>query len=177
MTEARHDLGRISTLRANAIGEPGSRQFRLTAASGHGSAILWMEKEQLFEMGVAIKRIIAIVEQRGRGRRMVAEPVEEPGELREESGPSLEFQVSSLAISYDEIASLYVITAHDTEGGDERPALVSLRAAQREMDALAEEAFAVCAAGRPRCVLCGGPLVPEPHLCPRHNGHVVARES
>jgi len=29
----------------------------------------------------------------------------------------------------------------------------------------------VVAAGRPPCPLCGNPLDPEGHVCPRQNGH------
>ena len=42
--------------------------------------------------------------------------------------------------------------------------------------ALAARAFVgralrVLAAGRPPCPLCGQPLDPQGHLCPRRNGH------
>ncbi|HAI99827.1 MAG TPA: DUF3090 domain-containing protein, partial [Dehalococcoidia bacterium] len=30
-----------------------------------------------------------------------------------------------------------------------------------------------CAAGRPRCFLCGLPINPDGHVCPRANGHTV----
>ena len=39
--------------------------------------------------------------------------------------------------------------------------------------AFAEEALRVCAAGRPLCPLCGGPMDPNGHPCPRTNGHAV----
>ena len=34
-----------------------------------------------------------------------------------------------------------------------------------------ERARRVVAAGRPPCPLCGQPLDPKGHLCPRHNGY------
>jgi uncharacterized repeat protein (TIGR03847 family) len=34
-----------------------------------------------------------------------------------------------------------------------------------------ERARRVVAAGRPACPLCGQPLDPAGHLCPRHNGY------
>jgi uncharacterized repeat protein (TIGR03847 family) len=34
-----------------------------------------------------------------------------------------------------------------------------------------ERARRVVAAGRPPCPLCGQPLDPAGHLCPRHNGY------
>ena len=37
--------------------------------------------------------------------------------------------------------------------------------------AFARQALTVVAAGRPPCPLCGNPLDPEGHVCPRANGH------
>jgi hypothetical protein len=31
----------------------------------------------------------------------------------------------------------------------------------------------ICASGRPPCFLCGLPINPEGHVCPRANGHAV----
>jgi uncharacterized repeat protein (TIGR03847 family) len=39
------------------------------------------------------------------------------------------------------------------------------------MRALARHAAAIVAAGRPICVLCGRPIDPEGHFCPKRNGH------
>jgi uncharacterized repeat protein (TIGR03847 family) len=36
-----------------------------------------------------------------------------------------------------------------------------------------ERAVRVVASGRPPCPLCGQPLDPTGHLCPRRNGHYV----
>jgi uncharacterized repeat protein (TIGR03847 family) len=44
-------------------------------------------------------------------------------------------------------------------------------ATREQMLSLARHGAAVCAAGRPRCPLCGNPLGPEPHRCPALNGH------
>ena len=37
----------------------------------------------------------------------------------------------------------------------------------------AEEALRICSAGRPLCFLCGQPINPDGHACPRSNGHTV----
>ncbi|MFC1935279.1 DUF3090 family protein [Chloroflexota bacterium] len=172
MTEARNELGRVSSLKADAVGQPGLRRFHLLAESRNGgSAVLWMEKEQLLNLGVDLKRVIDTVEeQSGRhGARRV--PAEEPGESQAPIGQPVEFQVGRLAIGYDERTALYVIAAHADEDPENAMAMVSLTATQQEMDVLADQAFEVCAAGRSLCPLCGAPIGPEQHICPRHNGH------
>ncbi|MFH1140435.1 MAG: DUF3090 family protein [Chloroflexota bacterium] len=172
MTEAQHELGRVSSLKAEAVGQPGSRRFRLAvAARSGGSAVLWLGKEQLFNLGVAIKRIIATVEERRRGRARRSAPPESLGDPSSGGGSSVEFQVGRMAIGYDEGAALYIIAGYDTESEEDAIPAVSLVATRDQMDSLADEAFAVCAAGRPHCPLCGAPMGPDPHVCPRHNGH------
>ena len=172
MTEARNELGRVSSLRADAVGQPGLRRFRLLAESSNGgSAVLWMEKEQLFNLGVVLKSVIATVEGQSRRHGAGHVPPEEPGEPWAPIGQPVEFQVGRLAVGYDERTVLYMIAAYTDEDPEDATPMVSLTATQQEMDTLADQAFEVCAAGRPLCPLCGVPVGPEGHVCPRHNGH------
>jgi len=171
MTEANNELGRVSSLRADAVGQPGLRRFRLLAEfKNGGSAVLWMEKEQLFNLGVALKRIIATVEEEttrhGAGHTLVEE-----SNPQAHIGQALEFEVGRLAVGYDERTASYIIVAHAVEDPEEIAATASLVATHQEMNVLADQAFEVCAAGRPRCLLCGAPVGPERHVCPRDNGH------
>ena len=173
MTEASNELGRVSNLRANAVGEPGSRRFCLLVESMSGlSSVLWLEKEQLFNLGIALKNIIATVDEgkaNEAGERIVDD---EPGGSEASADQAVEFQVSQLAVGYNEGNGLYIIAAHaEDESEDSTIAVASFLATQQQVDALADEAFEVCAAGRPRCPLCSGPMGPEPHVCPKHNGH------
>jgi uncharacterized repeat protein (TIGR03847 family) len=48
---------------------------------------------------------------------------------------------------------------------------VRLWATREQMLSFARHGAAVCAAGRPRCRLCGNPIEPEGHVCPALNGH------
>jgi len=174
MTEAKNELGRVSSLKADAVGQPGSRRFRLLVESRNGgSAVLWMEKEQLFNLGVAMKRVIATLGEQGERQGPGDLKAEEPSEPQAPIGLPLEFQVGRLAVGYDGRTGFYVIAAHTDEDPEDAAAMVSFMATQGEIDALADQAFEVCAAGRPLCPLCGAPLDPEGHVCPKHNGHRV----
>ena len=48
MPSPEYQFTEINRLEPESIGEPGKRTFRLLADSGTSSAILWLEKEQLF---------------------------------------------------------------------------------------------------------------------------------
>ena len=52
------------------------------------------------------------------------------------------------------------------------PDLVRVRLTPTRARAFAERALRTIAAGRPPCPLCGQPLDPTGHLCPRRNGYV-----
>ncbi len=52
------------------------------------------------------------------------------------------------------------------------PDLVRVRLTPTRARAFAERALRTVAAGRPPCPLCGQPLDPAGHLCPRRNGYV-----
>lgn len=57
--------------------------------------------------------------------------------------------------------------------GTARPEARRVRvwASREQMLSFARHGAAVCAAGRPRCRLCGNPIDPEGHVCPALNGH------
>ena len=66
--EAQYVFGPATRLQAQAIGEPGHRTFRLLIESDDGrAAALWVEKEQLQALGLAIEQLLA--EFQGRGQR------------------------------------------------------------------------------------------------------------
>ena len=177
MAGANYEFGRVASLKADAVGEPGSRRFRLLARSRAGHlATLWMEKENLFSLGVAVKRIIAAVEQSGQAATSGRGQVEGQAEPPSGPGGAVEFQVGNLAVGYDRRTSLFTIVADEQqqEGSERQASSVTLHATLQEIGALADEAFRVCAAGRPTCRLCGSPLEPGGHICPALNGHATA---
>ena len=175
MTQAHNEFGRVASLRADAIGEAGQRAFRLSVEAADGrSAVLWLEKEQLFNLALAFKRLIVTVGDREGEPEEPIEGIAEIGERLTTSGPQLDLDLRQgrLAVGYDERQALYVVTASEGETAeDDVRSDVSLMADQATVDTLADEAFRVCAASRPLCPLCSAPMAPERHVCPRHNGH------
>ncbi len=178
MTEARNNFGRIASLSADAVGEPGQRRFRLQVEATTGrTATLWLEKEQLFDLAVELKRLIASAEETEGSTGRHGEEVAGEEDPEPDPGLYLDFRVSRLALGYDQRRRLYVITAQDAESPEDAQLPdISLLADRAQLDALADTAFRVCAAGRPLCPLCSAPLGEEPHVCPKQNGHVGALE-
>lgn len=155
---AQHDIGLCVSLDAESVGEPGARFFRLYASAEYGSAMLWLEKEELRELAHTIKRML----RSSVNRVPIAPPLSADDALSD-----FDFKVSSLALGHDRESGRYMLLAQVSE--KEGDAIVMW--VERDlMDRMADQVFEVVDAGRPRCVLCGAALNEgKAHACPRNN--------
>ena len=164
---AKYNLGIAQSIIAESIGEPGNRLFRLLVSSTYGMACLWMEKEQLLQLGLAIKRLI------GNSEDGPTEALERLHEANPDQVLDLDFQISKLAIFADESnPRTFILIAFDPEAFDHSGPTMEVSATYDQIGDLANQAIEVCAAGRPLCPLCGASLDSGGHKCPRSNGHV-----
>ena len=164
--QAHHRFGTISSIRAEAIGEPGDRTFRLLLHAGAAIANLWLEKEQLYQLAVYIQEVCATLSPKN--PQEVQESPEEPwpGDATE-----VEFKVGKLALAHDPATNAFLVLVHNTEAEEGAPADLSFWITLDKAQEVSQDALKVCAAGRPRCFLCGQPINPEGHMCVRSNGH------
>lgn len=163
MKEARHDLGVASVLTAEALGTPGKRTFRLLVEGERGSATVWLEKEQLSALALAIKKVLEeIPEDQSKQPRAPARSVRVP---------AFDFKAVNLGLAYDQQSAMFAFLAYDAQGTEADQATVLLWTSRRAAGALANQALEVVSAGRPVCILCKLPIDPEGHLCIRSNGH------
>lgn len=161
------DFGRADVLQPEAIGEPGERAFRLKVLSGGDAASLWMEKEQLAALTLAIRQLL---EQTAETEQPEAEPPPAIEAFPEQ--PKVDFKIGRLGIGYDEQRHMVAIFAYEPDEDDEEaPPTFSCQVSRGQCHTFAQQAEEVISAGRPICFLCGGPIDPEGHVCPRHNGH------
>ena len=92
------DFGYVNELDSEAIGEPGNRVFRIRARSEDRTASLWLEKQQLQALSLAIRQML---EQAAHSA--------EPGPDLDPAIPmqdfpleaSLDFRVGRLALGWD----------------------------------------------------------------------------
>ncbi|MCP4433953.1 MAG: DUF3090 family protein [Actinomycetia bacterium] len=167
-----------------AIGEPGDRTFYLQARVGEQVVSLRCEKQQVGMLGRYLGQLAEALGPVEPDRDVVGlvEPVEE------------RWAVGQLSVGVDEVNGRILVTAEELlveqveiEGGedigdDELEAL--LETAGELMGDPAEARFVLTAgqavafgevaeellsAGRPSCRLCGAPMDPEGHACPRWN--------
>ncbi len=180
---------------AGTIGEPGQRTFYLQAKKGSAIVSVALEKVQVVVLAQRIAELLAEMGRRGvtvtagapagdEGATALSEPVIES------------FRVGTMTLAWDSIADEVILEARaeveeDEDEEDESeasaddeepdviddldpdgPDLVRVRLTPGRARVFAERALEVAASGRPPCPLCGRPLDPGGHVCPRRNGYV-----
>ena len=163
---ARYQFGGVGSARAEALGQPGQRRFRLLLQAGAAAATLWLEKEQLRQLALLVEELLESTSAPAASSAPLPAPALPPG------AGAVEFSVGRMALGHDPSRDAILILVHDvSEEREDAPPTLSFWLARRQAQELAREALAACAAGRPRCALCGGPVDPTGHPCPRSNGH------
>lgn len=153
MSYAKYDFGQISKLSAESVGEPGQRTFHIIIeSSNESSAIIWLEKEQLFNMAVALKRTVSTIEVESPSNSI--KHFEDQPLSNIEPYLKVEFKASELEVGYDKDSDLYFVSFYDANEFDIDAPKVNFYTDGDIIDQLAEDSFAVCSAGRPLCPLC-----------------------
>ena len=181
---------------AGTVGEPGDRTFFLQARGGGRVISVALEKVQVSLLAEKLEELLIEANKRfgvtlpespvlaGHDNEPLDTPVDE------------EFRVGTLGLAFDVDTATVVIEAIEAgeaeveiELGDDEPAgdddddgddddepdddldRLRVRLSPEATRAFIDRARRVVAAGRPPCPLCGQPLDPAGHLCPRHNGY------
>ena len=167
------DLGLVDSLTPESIGEPGQRTFKITATSSRGEAIVWMEKEQLFQIGVSVKQLTATRKEPSQPAEFVPDSPAGPFPI------AAEFNTGELALKHDGASDVFTLEAKSGESDEENPSTepdsVQFSFTRRLGEQMADRALEIVAAGRRPCPLCGGPINPDGHFCVKVNGHRQGR--
>jgi uncharacterized repeat protein (TIGR03847 family) len=175
---------------AGTVGQPGERTFYLQASGGGRLVSVALEKVQVLALAEKVDELLDEVRRR-QGEESVV-PASTSRELEDvaplDTPIEEEFRVGTLALAWDGDSDTVLIEAQSivepavVDGADEpEPAadsgteftgdLLRVRLTPAGARAFARRAQRVVAAGRPPCPLCGNPLDPQGHICPRQNGH------
>jgi len=187
-----YDYGLPDRFVAGTVGQPGNRTFFLQARRGSGLVSVVLEKVQVQVLAERMALLLAEVARRGvRVPEALAPGDDDTAPLDE---PLVEaFRVGTMTLAWDGESDEIIVEARarpeedddeeeDDEDDDEPlevadddpdgPDLVRVRLTPTRARAFAERALRTVAAGRPPCPVCGQPLDPSGHLCPRRNGYV-----
>lgn len=153
-----------------AVGQPGQRTFYLQARQDAQLITLKLEKQQVAAIAEFLAEVLADLpapEGSPEGIESLTEPV------------LAEWAVGTLQLAYDSSADRIVVLAEEIGLGPEEEdeedapdrgvARIGLTRASAAM--IVRIGAELVRAGRATCALCGRPMDPEGHSCPRTNGH------
>ena len=182
---------------AGTVGEPGDRTFFLQARGGGRVVSVALEKVQVSLLAEKLEELLTEASRRF-GVDLPELPVPAgPDNEPLDTPVDEEFRVGTLGLAFDVDTTTVVIEAieagegdaeveleEDAEDADDAPIdddeddepdddldRLRVRLTPEATRAFIDRARRVVAAGRPPCPLCGQPLDPAGHLCPRHNGY------
>jgi uncharacterized repeat protein (TIGR03847 family) len=165
----RNDLGLVDYLHCEAIGEPGQRTFNITARSDRGETVVWMEKEQLFQVGVSLRQFLATRETPPDPAPFYSPPIDSPVPIH------VEFKTGEMSLRHDPASDVFTLVASDMPREDsdsEILAEITFSFQRDQAEEISRRSVTVVAAGRKPCPLCEVPLTPgENHFCVKVNGY------
>jgi uncharacterized repeat protein (TIGR03847 family) len=172
----RYLLEEPSRVTVGTIGPVGERLFVLQAREQTRLLTIKVEKVQVASLATYLGRML----------RELDRPHELPAgdELELETFEEPDFAAEALGLSYDELADRIVLVVDEIDrsesdeegessGLDLEGATARLSMTREQAAALAIRATELVESGRPPCPLCGYPLDPRGHVCPRTNGNTA----
>ena len=179
---------------AGTIGDPGNRTFFLQARDGGRVVSVALEKVQVAVLAERLGDLLGELERRGvpHGGVEDASPDEIAGAAVDDDAAPLDeplveaFRAGSLTLGWDPDAERVLLEARaqdedgeaidpdeDDDEDEDGPDLLRVRLSADAARSFVVRAARIVASGRPPCALCGAPLDPRGHICPRRNGHYV----
>ena len=172
---------------AGTVGQPGDRTFFLQAREGARSSASSSRRSRSRSSPSASASSSTSSSGaacgRGLGRRG-GTPADDTGPLDEPLNEA--FRAGTLTLGWDGDAERVLVEARaqsedgeaidpdeDDDEDEDGPDLLRVRITADAARSFVARAARVVASGRPPCPLCGAPLDPQGHICPRRNGHYV----
>ena len=155
------------------VGQPGEREFFLQAVEDDRVVSVGLEKVQVALLAQRLGELLNEAD-----KRLGADIPEDVTALIDNepmvSPVDEEFRVGTLGLVWDSADQTVLVEAL---AGDEEDApederdLLRVRLTPAQAKAFIERAAQIVMAGRLPCPLCGQPLDPDGHICPRRNGY------
>ena len=183
---------------AGTVGEPGNRTFFLQGRDGARIVSVSLEKVQVAAMADRLGRLLLELDERGIVELEPTVPLEDVGPLDEPLSEA--FRAGTLTLGWDGDLGRVIIEAQAMTEADEDedddevddddsvaaaieqllaaddvdgPDILRVHLSAAQARSFVERANRVVRSGRLPCPLCGNPLDPQGHICPRRNGQYV----
>jgi uncharacterized repeat protein (TIGR03847 family) len=155
------DLGDLDRFTVGVVGTVGRRLFLLQCTSGSVTLTVKVEKQQVSVLAEYLVRLLGDLPR----------PDDVPTDMELNDVTEPRWVVGTLGVSYDEDTDRIVLVAEELVAEEEDGDVARCSITRAQAAAFAIRATGLVEAGRPPCPLCGLPLDPAGHECPRTNGH------
>ena len=162
MKQHTYYLGILDKIIPTATGDPGERTFLLHLEGTHGTARLWLEKEQLLELAKASQQMYNMFDATSSLQTQAPR-----GYVIEEDQLDFECRISRLRLYHEPKQDLFVIEAEESSDDSPSTKIIEFLISVSQLADLSSQAFKICASGRPYCDLCGLAMDPDFHMCPQ----------
>jgi uncharacterized repeat protein (TIGR03847 family) len=145
---------------AGAVGPPGQRVFYLQACDDFSVSSVRLEKQQVSALAEYLAGML----------HDLPAPSDVPAAPELTEPVQEEWTVGNIGVAYDNDLDRIIIVAEELVA-DEEPDGDTLRViiSRSQVRAFIERAGELLAGGRPPCRVCGAPMDPSGHACPRAN--------
>jgi uncharacterized repeat protein (TIGR03847 family) len=160
---------------AGAVGDPGRRVFYLQAAQSSRLVSLKIEKQQVVALATFLQTVL----------EDLPAPTGEPESPELVDPPATDWTVGRIAVGVDEASGRVVLVVEELVADDEAAepgafdpaagpddaagATLRLHLSLEQAAGFVRAAAELMRRGRPPCRLCGQPIDPDGHPCPRLN--------
>ena len=146
---------------AGTVGPPGQRAFFVQVRADDLVVSLRCEKQQVAALAEYLDGLLGDLAPAPYGAAVSDADLVEPIEPAWVIGP--------IGVAYDDSADRIVVVFEELVEEGEEGASVRLRLTRAQVAAFVTRGRDLVSAGRPACRLCGLPIDPEGHVCPRMN--------
>jgi len=189
MFVARHNFGLVESIKPEAIGSPGKRIFRiLVDAPTASAATLWVEKEQVYGLSMAMKRMLEApaAGEPEEGQEANFPQLADSSILRGGDSQVLEFKVGRLGLAFGPGEEHITVFFHDErdepededdEADEESPEAavpaptLQLCVKRKQAEAFIRESLEVTSSGRGTDAISRHAMVASGKVDPNRNGH------
>jgi uncharacterized repeat protein (TIGR03847 family) len=158
------DFGLVRGIDAQTFGQPGQRTFRLRIVGEAGeTASLWLEKEQVQALSLALKQMLAQLEYD-----------QEPPAADAGDFPVVaehDFRVGRMGMGFSPSDRTVVLYLYEVGLEDDDEPTLRVHITQEHCASLSAQLDEIISGGRPICPLCGLAIDVSGHACVRSNGH------
>jgi uncharacterized repeat protein (TIGR03847 family) len=169
------DLPSVDAITFGTVGEPGQRVFFVQAWAAATVVTLKAEKQQVSGLAAAMQELLNDLpsESSPTGAPGLRPPIEQDWVVGAIGLSPFDEATQRVTILFEE--AIRPSDDDEDDDRDEEPvqgATARIGVTIAQMVALVARGEELVAGGRPNCPLCGNPMDPDGHSCPKTNGHL-----